>query len=94
MNHDVLQIAGALLVLSAFALTQMGRLNPKSVIYLVLNTVGAGTLAWLAWTSHDWGFLLLEGVWTIVSAIALTATLRRRAPRSDPATTAVGRRRR
>ncbi|MBB5872312.1 hypothetical protein F4553_005746 [Allocatelliglobosispora scoriae] len=83
MNHDLLQIVGALLVLTAFALTQSGVLNPKAVAYLLLNIVGAGVLAWLAWTTRDWGFLLLEGVWTIVSLISLaTVTLPR--PRRTP----------
>lgn len=78
MNHDLLQIAGALLVLTAFALTQLGVLNPKAIASLALNIVGAGVLAWLAWTSRDWGFLLLEGVWMIVSLISLVAILRSR----------------
>lgn len=73
MNHDLLQIAGALLVLTAFALTQLGVLSAKAVAYLIINIIGAGLLAWLAWTSRDWGFLLLEGVWAAVSAVSLAA---------------------
>lgn len=76
MTHDVLQIVGALLVLTGYAASQLGLLSPKSVGYLTVNIAGAGLLAWLAWTSRDWGFLLLEGVWTLVSAVALAVLLR------------------
>lgn len=65
------QIAGALLVLAAFGASQAGWLDGKSLTYLVLNVVGAGILAVVALVDRDWGFLLLEGAWTIVSAVSL-----------------------
>ena len=64
---QVIQIVGSLLVLAAFAAAQRGLLNPKSVVYLVLNLVGSTTLAIQAVLLAQWGFLLLEGVWTLVS---------------------------
>ncbi|WP_144118910.1 CBU_0592 family membrane protein [Catellatospora sichuanensis] len=85
MNHDVLQILGALTVLAGYVTAQLGWTSPRSIGYLTANTLGAGVLAWLAWTSHDWGFLLLEGVWSAVSAVALVSVLRaRRTPDPTP----------
>ncbi|MEU8002950.1 hypothetical protein AB0B66_17480 [Catellatospora sp. NPDC049111] len=85
MNHDVLQILGALTVLAGYVAAQLGWTTPRSVGYLTANILGAGALAWLAWTSQDWGFLLLEGVWSAVSAFALVSVLRtRRAPDPTP----------
>jgi hypothetical protein len=84
MNHDVLQIAGALTVLAGYVAAQLGWTTPRSLGYLIANTLGAGVLAWLAWTSRDWGFLLLEGVWSLVSAVALVS-IRRTRPTPDPA---------
>jgi hypothetical protein len=81
MNHDVSQVIGALFVLCGFAGAQLGWVGPKSIPYLIVNILGAGLLAWLAWTSRDWGFLLLEGVWTLVSVIALAGVFRARAAR-------------
>jgi hypothetical protein len=69
------QIVGALLILAAYALAQFGMLNQRSYWYIGLNLVGATALAILAWNEEQWGFLLLEGVWAIVSAVALVARL-------------------
>ncbi|MDI1459397.1 hypothetical protein QEZ54_00300 [Catellatospora sp. KI3] len=77
MNHDVLQIAGALTVLGGYVAAQLGRTTTRSIGYLIANTVGAGLLAWLAWLGRDWGFLLLEGTWAAVSAVSLGLALRR-----------------
>ncbi len=70
------QIVGALLILAGYALAQFGVLDQHSRTYLWLNLVGAGGLTILAWHEEQWGFLLLEGVWTLVSAWGLV----RRAP--------------
>jgi len=68
---SLLKIIGALLVLAGFGAAQFGRLATTSVIYLTVNLVGSGLLAGLALDGREWGFLLLEGVWAIVSAMGL-----------------------
>jgi hypothetical protein len=73
---QIVQVAGALLVLSAFTAAQLEWVDTRSLVYLVFNLVGSGTLAALAWLDHQWGFLLLEGVWAIVSAWGLARRLR------------------
>ena len=69
------QLAGALLVLAAFVLAQSGRLDSGAPAYLWLNLAGASVLAVDAWHSQAWGFLLLEGVWALVSARSLVTVL-------------------
>jgi hypothetical protein len=73
---QIVQVAGALLILIAFAAAQFGWMRLDSRLYLTLNLVGAAVLAWLAWDDRQWGFLLLEGVWTLVSAWGLAKVLR------------------
>ena len=71
MFLQLLQLVGALLVLAGFTLAQLGRMDPQSIPYLVVNLVGSAILAALALHEEQWGFLLLEGVWALVSAWAL-----------------------
>ena len=73
---QVVQIIGALLILIPFAAVQFGWLSTTSVVYLMLNLVGSAVLAWLAFIDEQWGFLLLEFVWALVSLWGLV-TLRR-----------------
>lgn len=73
---QVIQVIGALLILFAFAAVQFERMHPDSRLYLALNLVGSAILAVLAVLSSQWGFVLLEGVWAIVSAWSLAAVTR------------------
>jgi hypothetical protein len=68
---QVIQVVGALMILAGFAAAQTGRLRVDSRLYLVLNLVGSAILAYLAIVEHQWGFVLLETVWALVSAWGL-----------------------
>lgn len=62
-----------------FVLLQTGRLEARSLPYLVPNFVGSAVLAVLAALHGDWGFLMLEFVWGIVSAYGIFINLAHRA---------------
>ena len=66
-GEQVVQVAGALLLLAGFVGVQIGRLRPDRLPALLLNAAGSGVLAVLAWRGADWGFLLLEGVGCLVA---------------------------
>ncbi len=69
------QMAGALLVLAAFALAQMRILTTSSVVYLAMNTAGSAVLAANAGVNGQWGFVLLNVTWCAVSVLSLVRVL-------------------
>lgn len=75
---DVLQVVGALMVLAGYGAAQFGLLGQRSYAYLLLNLVGSAILAALALAGRQWGFLLLEGVWALVSLWGVIARARGR----------------
>lgn len=75
---DAVEIVGAVAILLAFAGAQAHRLDVSAWSYLMLNAAGSAVLAVIAATERSWGFLLLEGVWAIVSIIGLIGKARGR----------------
>ena len=69
--YDVVQVVGSLLILAPFVAVLLGRLRPATYIYLVANVAGSSLLTATAVIGHEWGFLLLEGVWAVVSLYSL-----------------------
>lgn len=77
---QIVQLVGAVLILIAFAGVQFGRVDPTSRLYLWLNLIGSLVLTGLAYHDRQYGFLLLEGVWAIVSAWGVIQLARGRPP--------------
>jgi hypothetical protein len=64
---QVFSIVGALLILAAYAGNQLALLDRRDRVYNLMNLVGAAVLVVIAWQARQWGFVLLEGVWTVLS---------------------------
>lgn len=86
---QLVQAVGSLLILVPFALAQVGRMPTDKIPYLALNAVGSTALAIDAGITRQWGFLLLESVWALVSVIGIIRhalrdrPMRRSAPRAQ-----------
>ena len=65
--EQVISVVGALLVLTAYAGHQMGWIARSNPLYSWMNLVGSLVLAVIAFRAQQWGFVLLEGAWAIVS---------------------------
>ncbi len=77
---QIVQIVGAVMILIAFGAIQRGMVSPHALSYLMLNLVGSLILTGVALNASDWGFLLLEAVWAIVSLWGLIQLARGRTP--------------
>lgn len=71
LTRQLISFAGALLILIAYVGHQMAWINSRHASYNILNAVGSAILFWIALHPFQIGFLVLEGVWTIVSVWAL-----------------------
>jgi hypothetical protein len=74
---QLVQIVGAVLILVAYGAAQLERLDPQSRLYLGLNLAGSLILGVLAASTAQWGFLLLEGAWSLISLWGLVTPAKR-----------------
>ena len=73
---DWIGFIGVFQILLAYFLNVVGILSYKKIAFILLNLIGS-SMACLASTLLDyWPFILLEGVWALVSLYALIKYLR------------------
>ena len=72
-GDQIVQIVGAVLILAGFLLSQRNVLEARSYPYLLLNLAGGAILAVLAFGQGRWGFVLLEGSWTLAALMGVIA---------------------
>lgn len=71
-----LQFVGAIATLIPFVLMRLNRLERRDFSYLILNFIGAALLTADAWRGSQWGFVILQTVWALVTAWGLAQRLR------------------
>jgi len=73
---QALALLGALLILLPFAASQLGHLAIQSRRYQGLNLAGSAALTVVAVIQQQYGFIVLESVWAVMSAIGLARVVR------------------
>jgi hypothetical protein len=68
---QTIQLIGALLCLIPFAAVQVKRMRVETRAYQVMNFGGAALLTMTAIINHQYGFILLEGIWAAMSLLGL-----------------------
>ena len=69
---------GVTILLLAFILNMLKIIKTESLSYLLLNLIGAGVACFASWLIPYFPFVILEGVWAVVSFVSLLRFFRNR----------------
>ncbi|MCX6247873.1 MAG: hypothetical protein NTW10_09080 [Bacteroidetes bacterium] len=72
---DLIGFTGVFLLLVAFFLNLTGVLRLNSPLYLFLNLAGSGLACFASILLQYLPFIILEGIWAVVSLVALIRTI-------------------
>ena len=64
---DWLGTIGVLQILLAYFLNVTGKISTKSLSFILLNLIGASMACFASVLLKYWPFIVLEGVWALVS---------------------------
>lgn len=78
MLYQLISVAGAVMILVAYAGNQRGWMDRRDASYNLLNLVGSALLAWVAIVDRRVGFIGLETAWALLSIPPLLAVRRAR----------------
>lgn len=70
-NTDWIGFIGVLQILLAYMLNVAGKIKSNDLTFILLNVFGAGMACLASILMEYIPFIILEGVWTIVSLISL-----------------------
>ncbi|WP_166966696.1 CBU_0592 family membrane protein [Yeosuana marina] len=68
---DWIGFLGVFQILLAYILNVTGKASNKSLTFIILNITGAGMACLASILLNYWPFIILEGVWAMVSLYAL-----------------------
>ncbi len=73
---QAISVLGALAILGAYAANQFGWIAPSNLWYSVANFLGSAVLTVIAVIDGQFGFILLEGTWALVSLWGIFSVVR------------------
>ena len=78
---QIISVLGALAILGAYVANQFRLIGPSNISYSALNFIVSTVLTVIAVIEVQWGFILLEAVWALVSLWGIITLLRGSTPR-------------
>ena len=78
MFYQIISFIGAILILTAYGALQLNRLANDTIAFQTLNLFGGIFLCITAVELRQYGFILVEGLWAVLSVVGLWRVLIRR----------------
>jgi hypothetical protein len=77
MNYnDIVGTIGVGLILFAYYLNTANLIKKNGQLYYVMNILGAGIACYASFLINYWPFVVLEGMWTLVSIYGLMRVMK------------------
>lgn len=68
---DWIGFLGVFQILLAYVLNSIGSITNKGLVFILLNLIGATMACMASILLNYWPFIILEGIWALVSLYAL-----------------------
>lgn len=75
--NDWIGFTGVAILLLAFLLNLLKKINSNSLPYIIMNIIGAGLAGVASWLINYIPFVVLEATWAAVSIFALIGYFRK-----------------
>lgn len=72
--NDIIGTIGVGLILLAYFCNIFSFIPKEGKLFFLMNIIGAGLACYASLLINYWPFVILEGVWTLVSVIGLIKT--------------------
>ena len=74
--NDIVGSIGVGIILIAYYLNTAGLIIKNGKLFYVMNVLGAAVACYASWLIDYWPFIILEGMWTLVSIYGLMKTMK------------------
>jgi len=74
--NDIVGSIGVGIILIAYYLNTAGLIIKNGKLFYVMNVLGAAVACYASWLIDYWPFIVLEGMWTLVSIYGLMRTMK------------------
>jgi len=75
-TSDILGFIGVFLILMAYFLNVLGKVDTTNLLFILLNLLGAGIACLASALISYYPFVILEGIWALISLLTLVNKFR------------------